>query len=234
MSASSASSHRPHKPTSIARKLSKQGRHRSQQPQPPPSAYIMQLARTSSKRDKKRIRNFDKLEDDRPMSRSSLPARDSIVSSLSSNSSMRAYKVRTIFTPRPKLHYDNSTGTSPTKSAHLHPLTPSRSNSRSIPDGRYSRAGITDEELLRGRWVDELADELDVHGIKEALDRDRRRRERRRTTRSCRGNWREELGTGASTVHRAAVKEKKLVFIARVEHLSSPDQTNTYYTSTIY
>ena len=180
MSASSASSHRPHKPTSIARKLSKRSRDRSQQPQPPPSAYITQLARTASKRDKKRIRNFDELEDDRPMSRSSLPARDSINSSLSSHSSMRAYKVRNIFTPRPKLHYDNSTGTSPSKSAHLHPLTPSRSNSRSIPDGRYARAGITDEELLRGGRMNELADELDVHGIKEALDRDRRRRERKK------------------------------------------------------
>ncbi|PWW77722.1 hypothetical protein C7212DRAFT_362553 [Tuber magnatum] len=180
MSASSASSHRPHKPTSIARKLSKRGRDRSQQPQPPPSAYITQLARTASKRDKKRIRNFDELEDDRPMSRSSLPARDSTNSSLSSQSSMRAYKVRNIFTPRPKLHYENSTGTSPTKSARLHPLTPSRSNSRSLRDGRHTRAGITDEELLRGGRVDELADELDVHGIKEALDRDRRRRERKK------------------------------------------------------
>lgn len=180
MSASSASSHRPHKPTSIVRKLSKRGRDRSQQPQPPPSAYITQLARTASKRDKKRIRNFDELEEDRPMSRSSLPARDSINSSLSSHSSMRAYKVRNIFTPRPKLHYDNSTGTSPTKSARLHPLTPSHSNSQSIRDGRYARAAITDEELLRGGRVDELADELDVHGIKEALDRDRRRKERKK------------------------------------------------------
>ncbi|CUS14290.1 unnamed protein product [Tuber aestivum] len=180
MSASSASSHRPHKPTSIVRKLSKRNRDRSQQPQPPPSAYITQLARTASKRDKKRIRNFDELEDDRPMSRSSLPARDSINSSLSSQSSMRAYKVRNIFTPRPKLHYENSTGTSPTKSARLHPLTPSRSNSRSLRDGRHTRAGITDEELLRGGKVDGLADELDVHGIKEALDRDRRRRERKK------------------------------------------------------
>ncbi|KAG0134297.1 hypothetical protein HOY82DRAFT_235985 [Tuber indicum] len=179
MSASSASSHRPHKPTSIVRKLSKRGRDRSHQPQPP-SAYITQLARTASKRDKKRIRNFDELEDDRPMSRSSFPARDSINSSLSSQSSMRAYKVRNIFTPRPKLHYESSTGTSPTKSARLHPLTPSRSNSRSIRDGRHARAGITDEELLRGGRVDELADELDVHGIKEALDRDRRRKERKK------------------------------------------------------
>ncbi|PUU73064.1 hypothetical protein B9Z19DRAFT_1197166 [Tuber borchii] len=143
-------------------------------------ALLANLASKVAIRDKKRIRNFDELEDDRPMSRSSLPTRDSINSSLSSNSSMRAYMVRNIFTPRPKLHYDNSTGTSPTKSAHLHPLTPSRSNSRSIPDGRYSRVGITDEELLRGGRVDELADELDVHGIKEALDRDRRRRERKK------------------------------------------------------
>ena len=177
MTASSASSHRLHKPTSIVRKLSKRARDRSQQPQPPPSAYIQQLARSASKRDKKHIRNFSNMEDDRPMSRSSFPARESINSSLSSHSSMRAYKIRSfeLFTPRPRLRYENNLGSSPPKSGHPATLTPSRSNSRSV-----QRSAIAEEVLLRGGRVDDLADELDVQGLTEAMDRDRRRRERKK------------------------------------------------------
>lgn len=177
---SSASSHRPHKPTSIIRKLSKRGRGPRQE-QPPPSAYIQQLARTASKRDGKRMRTFDSFEYDRPMSQSSLPARESLGSSLSSVSSIRAYRIRSfeLFTPRPRLHIEDGP-----KASHdsRHPdMTPSRSNSRTSPEWRHKNpAG---EALHQGGMrsrIDDLADELDSKGLREAMDRDKKRREKRK------------------------------------------------------
>lgn len=182
MTSSSTSSARPHKQTSIVRRFSKRGRDPKQaHTQPPPSAYIQQLARTASKRDGKRMRSFSSFEYDRPMSQSSLP-RQSLSSSLSSVSSMRAYRIRSfeLFTPRPRLRYESGFGSSAEGKQREHSPTtiPSRSNSRSNHE-YIDRAGIDGRGNVRAR-VDELADDMDAKELREAMDRDRRRRERRR------------------------------------------------------
>ena len=91
--------------------------------------------------------------------------------------SSRAYKIRPldVFTPHPTLHLEGSA----LSSAH-----PSRSNSRT----NSSRAGWRFREPLANKdantshraRVDDLADELDAKGLREAMERDQRRRERRR------------------------------------------------------
>ncbi|KAH0605517.1 uncharacterized protein H6S33_004739 [Morchella sextelata] len=182
MTSSSTSSARPHKQTSIVRRFSKRGREPKQaHTQPPPSAYIQQLARNASKRDGKRMRSFNSFEYDRPMSQSSLP-RQSLSSSLSSVSSMRAYRIRSfeLFTPRPRLRYESGFGTSPDGKQQEHSPTTisSRSNSRSNHEYRH-RTGTDSHGNVRAR-VDELADDMDAKELREAMDRDRRRRERKR------------------------------------------------------
>lgn len=176
---SSASSHRPHKPTSIIRKLSKRGRGPRQE-QPPPSAYIQQLARTASKRDGKRMRTFDSFEYDRPMSQSSLPARESLGSSLSSVSSIRAYRIRSfeLFTPRPRLHIED--GPKASHDSGRPGTTPSRSNSRTNPEWRHQNSGEALHHGGMGSRIDDLVDELDSRGLREAMDRDKKRREKRK------------------------------------------------------
>lgn len=178
---SSASSHRLHKPTSIIRKLSKRGRGPRQE-QPPPSAYIQQLARTASKRDGKRMRTFDSFEYDRPMSQSSLPARESLGSSLSSVSSIRAYRIRSfeLFTPRPRLRIDDGPKT---LQDSRHPdMLPSRTNSRTSPERRHRNSGgeVSHHGGGVGSRIDDLVDELDSKGLREAMDRDKKRRERKK------------------------------------------------------
>lgn len=177
---SSASSHRHHKPTSFVRKLSKRGRGPKQEP--PPSAYIQQLARTASKRDGKRMRTFDSFEYDRPMSQSSLPGRQSLSSSLSSVTSMRAYRIRSfeLFAPRPRLRYDDGSGTS-SQNSKRPDMAPSRTNSRTNPEWRNRNAGgEVPHHGGAGARVDELADEMDAKGLREAMDRDKKRREKRK------------------------------------------------------
>lgn len=175
---SSASSHRPHKPSSIIRKLSKRGRGTRQEQ--PPSAYIQQLARTASKRDGKRMRKFDSFEYDRPMSQSSLPARESLGSSLSSVSSIRAYRIRSfeLFTPRPRLRIDD--GSKPPQDSRRPDMTPSRSNSRTSPEWRRQHpGGEAPHHGGMGSRIDDLVNELDSKGIREAMDRDKKRREKK-------------------------------------------------------
>lgn len=177
---SSASSHRHHKPAGIVRKLSKRGRGQKQEP--PPSAYIQQLARTASKRDGKRMRTFDSFEYDRPMSQSSLPGRQSLSSSLSSVSSMRAYRIRSfeLFTPRPRLRYDDGSGTT-SQNSKRPDMTPSRTNSRTNPEWRNRNAGGEGPHHGgAGARVNDLADELDAKGLREAMDRDKKRREKKK------------------------------------------------------
>ncbi|KAL7271938.1 hypothetical protein RUND412_005276 [Rhizina undulata] len=165
LSDSSTSSHRRHKPSSVFRKFSK--RQATDRTQPPPSAYNAQLARTYSKRGK-RIRNFDNDLEPRPMS--SLSVADS---TLSSQSSARAFKIRSldVFSPRPTLVYDEL--------VHVSAQNPSRANSRTGPDSKHG-GRISEEQLASGTRVDELADDLDARGLREVMDRDRRRRERKK------------------------------------------------------
>lgn len=98
------------------------------------------------------------------------PARDDLVaSSMSSHSYVQVLKPKVKgfekFVPRPTVKFGYETPTPPP-----------------VPRGRISPASrkhrlISEEELVASRTVDNIADDLDAHGLREAMERDRRRRE---------------------------------------------------------
>lgn len=98
------------------------------------------------------------------------PARD-ITSSLSSNSSVRPLKPRLKgferFVPRPNLIFGYET---PADSEH------SQQQNTSARKPRL----VSEEELAASSTVDGLADDLDARGLREAMERDHRRRERKK------------------------------------------------------
>lgn len=98
------------------------------------------------------------------------PARD-ITSSLSSNSSVRPLKPRLKgfekFVPRPNLIFGYET---PADSEHSQPQNTSARKQRLV----------SEEELAASSTVDGLADDLDARGLREAMERDHRRRERKK------------------------------------------------------
>lgn len=178
---SSTSSHLPHKQSSIVRKLSQRRADH------PPVAYNSRMSRENSKH--KRTRSA---AGDRPLSLISTGPRVSVQSMYSDASSGRAYKIRNIdvLTPRPTLRYEE--GSSPTSSRYrptaLPGLTPSRTNSKRStksratvnPDSRYKGIAISEEQFLSNNRVNGLADELDASAIRQIMERDLRRKERKR------------------------------------------------------
>ncbi|KAI5806742.1 hypothetical protein DFH27DRAFT_356715 [Peziza echinospora] len=185
---SSGSSHLPHKPT-LARKLSKRRpKDKSRSPEnpyltPPDSGAEgssspemerskFRFGRTPSKRQAKKGA-FNWLGQERSTTFPP-PARD-VTSSLSSNSSLRPLKPLLKgfekFTPRPKVLFGYETTTpSPANDDH-------RINTQS--SSRRNRV-VSDEELAACSTVDILADELDARGLRDVMERDRRRRERKK------------------------------------------------------
>ncbi|KAI9753929.1 MAG: hypothetical protein M4579_004950 [Chaenotheca gracillima] len=107
---------------------------------------------------------------ERPTSDISLPIPESLHSSFSSSSDRRGFKVRSldVFSPRPTIRY--SQGRYPVPA-----LPPSRSNSK-----REQRDVIPEESTKPSKTIDELADELDAGGLRELMERDERRQERKR------------------------------------------------------
>ncbi|KAI9821517.1 MAG: hypothetical protein M1826_000639 [Phylliscum demangeonii] len=84
-----------------------------------------------------------------------------------------AYMVRTLgmLSPRPTIHCRDS----------LRSLAaaPAPAPSRSTSKAERGRPAITDEAMKESQTVDELADKLDSGGIRELMERDQRRRERK-------------------------------------------------------
>ncbi|KAF8461389.1 hypothetical protein BDZ91DRAFT_737314 [Kalaharituber pfeilii] len=180
---SSDSTHLPHKPNLLKRLTRKTPSNQSRKDQ---NAYITpptsgaensspemrtvksKFSRSPTKRQPKRG-TFNWLGQERSTSFPP-PARD-ITSSLSSNSSVRPLKPLLkgfeIFTPRPKVRfgYENPT---PTPESQL-------ANGSS----RRHRL-VSEDELAASSTVDGLADNLDARGLREAMERDRRRRERKK------------------------------------------------------
>lgn len=96
--------------------------------------------------------------------------------------SSRAYKIHPldVFSPHPTLHIDDSATSSPGANGL------SRSNSRQTSfrtaQGWKFREPLTNKDANSGHRarVDDLADELDAKGLREAMERDQRRKDRKK------------------------------------------------------
>ncbi|KAF2201730.1 hypothetical protein GQ43DRAFT_415114 [Delitschia confertaspora ATCC 74209] len=126
------------------------------------------------RRESKKIKNR---HSERPTSSISLPQEESIYSSMSSGSESRAFRVSALdmFSPRPKIRssvgsqqYYPGVGDSPPR--------PTRADSKKERQKLIDKEG---ENWKRSKRIDDLADSLDAGALREILDRDKRRRERK-------------------------------------------------------
>ncbi|KAF7559637.1 hypothetical protein G7046_g4512 [Stylonectria norvegica] len=128
------------------------------------------------KKDSKRIKttSFGR-HLDHPASEVSLPFPGSIHSTLSSDSERGSYKVSTLdaLAPRPTLRYTHGSRTTSS-----HTSVPARTVSqkkRRLVD----REPIPEETMKAHKRIDDLADDLDASDLRELMERDNRRRERK-------------------------------------------------------
>jgi hypothetical protein len=136
------------------------------------------------RRDSKKVKGSVNRRFERPESNVSLPPEESVHSSMSGSSDHRAFRVSALdmFSPRPTVrcsvgsqYYTSGPDSSPLSSK-------SRSNTQR---GRQpgSREGPQDWKEIRDKRssrIDDLADELDTGALREIMDRDKRRREKKR------------------------------------------------------
>lgn len=109
-----------------------------------------------------------------PASDVSLPIPESIHSTMSSDSEHASYKVSTFDTlaPRPTLRRAANPRYGPNNASD-----PGRTSSQRK---KFMEPGVIAEATLKGhRRIDSLADDLDAHDIRELMERDNRRRERK-------------------------------------------------------
>ncbi|KAF1927998.1 uncharacterized protein M421DRAFT_17418, partial [Didymella exigua CBS 183.55] len=132
------------------------------------------------RRDSKKIKGGLNARFERPESNVSLPLEDSIHSSMSGNSEIHAFRVSALdfFAPRPTIrfsvgsqYYYGGDRTSPT-------VRLERGNSRRE---RRPTSSKENEQWKRTSRIDDLADELDAGALREILDRDQRRRDKKAT-----------------------------------------------------
>ncbi|KAJ4990361.1 hypothetical protein SVAN01_04243 [Stagonosporopsis vannaccii] len=130
------------------------------------------------RRDSKKVKGGLNARFERPQSNISLPLEDSIHSSMSGNSELRAFRVSAldIFAPRPTIrfsvgsqYYYSGDRSSPT--ARLE-----RGNSRREKRPVSSKG---EKQWKRTSRIDDLADTLDAGALREILDRDKRRHEKK-------------------------------------------------------
>ncbi|KAF3148274.1 hypothetical protein TWF594_001463 [Orbilia oligospora] len=180
---SSASSNRPRK----RNLLKKAPTFPADYPSPSPDKDYPRLFRSFSKRSQRgpdsRFRPFSRKEQiDRPLSELSMRTQESlhsIMTSQSQNSPFRAFKVRSldVLSPRPTLRFASN----PHASEKM-PDYPSNHERKSSKSGwRKDRQSpiVEESQTFKRNLVYGLADELDSRGIREALERDTRRRERK-------------------------------------------------------
>ncbi|KAL5341664.1 hypothetical protein BJX70DRAFT_42600 [Aspergillus crustosus] len=110
---------------------------------------------------------------DRHRSDVSLSIRESAASSLSDFSESYTFKVNALaaWTPRPVIRYVEA----PRTSYSGHRRTPEPAERRT----KSPTLEISEEDLRSKKRIDELADDFDAGAIRELMDRDRRRRERK-------------------------------------------------------
>lgn len=135
------------------------------------------------RRDSKKVKGSLNRRFERPESNISIPPEDSVHSSMSASSDPRAFRVSALdmFSPRPTVrcsvgshYYSSGTDTSPLSN-----------KSRSITRGRQllSRDGqreFDEKRAKRSSRIDDLADELDTGALRDIMERDKRRSEKKR------------------------------------------------------
>ncbi|KAF2241020.1 hypothetical protein BU26DRAFT_572256 [Trematosphaeria pertusa] len=128
------------------------------------------------RRDSKKVKGGLNHRFERPTSNISLPLEESIHSSMSGSSDPRAFRVSALdmFSPRPTIrcsvgtqYYYGGIDTSPTSHKSKHESQRDRRTASDLHDKRTSR-------------IADLADTLDAGALREILERDKRRREKKR------------------------------------------------------
>ena len=111
---------------------------------------------------------------DRYLSDISLPNRDSAASSMTDISDTYKFKVNAFaaLTPRPIVRYVEPPRTQNARSPDASTASMRREGKEAVPT-----LPMSDENLYTRKRVDKLADDLDAGGLRELLERDRRRRE---------------------------------------------------------
>jgi hypothetical protein len=128
------------------------------------------------RRDSKKVKGGLNHRFERPTSNVSLPLEDSIHSSMSGNSTNRAFRVSALdmFSPRPTIRV--SVG------SNYHSVERSSPNTYSEKSPRRERRPISssdDRASKRSSRIDDLADDLDAGALRDILERDSRRREKK-------------------------------------------------------
>ena len=116
---------------------------------------------------------------DKPVSQVSLPHAGSVHSALSSDSDAAAFKVSALdsLAPRPTLRYTPSTNRTPPRAASAVAMRNASQTQSAMEPG----PDIAHQELFHSqKRIDELADDLDAKDLRELMERDSRRRERKR------------------------------------------------------
>ncbi|KAI9795672.1 MAG: hypothetical protein M1833_006913 [Piccolia ochrophora] len=123
--------------------------------------------------DSKKTRGTLKRPPQRPASETSLPQPESMHSSTSTASERRSFRVRSldVLAPRPTIRYSDA----PRYTQGPPSWVPSRSDSR-----RAQQPPIPEEALKQGKTIDNLADDLDAAALRDLMERDHRRKERKR------------------------------------------------------
>jgi len=136
-------------------------------PQPSSSGL---LARESKRIPGGLNRNFE-----RPTSEISLPLADSLHSSRSGGPDAHAFKISAFdaLSPRPTIKYNEN----PRWATGGSSLGPSRTSTR-----KEKRPAVPGEDYNSKQRIDDLADALDAGDLRELMERDRRRREKKRRT----------------------------------------------------
>ncbi|KAF1919635.1 hypothetical protein BDU57DRAFT_443171 [Ampelomyces quisqualis] len=129
------------------------------------------------RRDSKKVKGALNHRFERPMSNVSLPFEDSIHSSMSSNSELRAFRVSALdmFSPRPTIRF--SVG-----SQYYSPDRDSPTTQLGRNDSRRERRPLSSQDekhTRRTSRIDDLADTLDAGALREILERDKRRKDKK-------------------------------------------------------
>ncbi|KAK6338046.1 hypothetical protein TWF696_001517 [Orbilia brochopaga] len=223
---SSASSHRPRKRNLLKKSPTYPS---TDYPSPPPDKDHPRLFRTFSRRSQKgpdsKFRPFSRKDQiDRPLSELSMRTQESLHSVMtfhSQPSPFRAFKVRSldVLSPRPTLRMASSNAYDKMPDVQY---SHERKTSRSGWRGKAPQAPMIEEEspTLRKSLVYGLANDLDSRGIREALERDARRRDRKQRE--------DEEKAQAKLERRAAKQRAEDEQVAAVQAFAkSPERTTT-------
>ena len=124
-------------------------------------------------RDSTQMRDGMNRNGQRPMSDVSLPMQESMQSQLSLSADQHAFKVSSFdaLSPRPTIRYSGN------------PRSPGASNQPSRTSTRKEKQPTIPEETMQSmnkKRIDDLADDMDAPSLRELMDRDRKRHEKRR------------------------------------------------------